>query len=585
MKKKLPKEIEKEVNQWLAPPFDATTQEEVKYLIDHDPKALFDAFYTKIAFGTGGLRGIMGVGTNRLNRYTIRACTQGLANYLLKQHPNAHCSLFISYDSRHHSRFFAEETARVLAANGMKVYLTHNLRPTPFVSFGLRYFKCSAGVMITASHNPPEFNGYKVYWEDGAQVVSPHALGIIEEVKKIKDQNRIPLIDLPHPLVKEVADQVDAAYIETLFKLQNHPHDNQLLGYQVKILYSSLHGAGKTLIPKALNRWGFTSLSFVEEEMSLDGSFPSLPSPNPEQKEALQRGIDQLIKNKNDLFIATDPDADRLGLVVYHEEKPHVLNGNQIASLMLFYLLKTLTSQKKLPPNGAVVTTIVTTDLLGLIAYHFNITCVYVLTGFKYIGEKIHLWEKDLAKKNFIFGAEESLGFLYGTHSRDKDAIITGCLIAEMALQQKKEKKTLVDLLRNIYQIFGIFREKQLNISFKSGKDGKEKMSSLMAQLRNPIPTHIGTLKVIVVEDYQNKIKRNFISNHEEKLSLPTSNVLILILEDQSKFIIRPSGTEPKIKIYGMISVPFKDPIEETFKQCDALLDKRLQIIKNTHFT
>ena len=585
MKNKLPQNIEKKVHQWLKPPFDKETQREVKNLMDHDFKALFDAFYQNIAFGTGGLRGLMGVGTNRLNRYTIRACTQGLVNYLLKQYPNISCSLFISYDCRHNSRLFAEETARVLAANGMTVYLTKSLRPTPFVSFGIRYFKCHAGVMITASHNPPEFNGYKVYWGDGAQVVPPHDLGIIAEVEKIQDQKNIPLVDLPHPSVKEVADPVDNAYFSALFKLQHHPRDNQFLGPQIKILYSSLHGTGRTLLPNALNQWGFTSLSFVEEEMPFDGSFSSIPSPNPEKIEALQRGIDKLIKNKKDLFIATDPDADRLSLVVSHEGTPFILNGNQIASLILFYLLKTLSSQKKLPPDGAVVTTIVTTDLLGLIAAHFNMVCFHVLTGFKYIGEKIHLWEQGLNKQSFIFGAEESLGFLYGTYSRDKDAIITACLIAEMALQQKKEKKTLIDLLKEIYQIFGIFREKQLNISFKSGKEGTEKIEALMTHLRTHMPTKIGTLKVITFEDYQKKIKKNLISNKEEKLFLPTSNVLTFILEDQSKFIIRPSGTEPKIKIYGMIRAPFKEPIEATFKQCDFLLDERFQMLKDVYLT
>ncbi|MCB1106911.1 MAG: phospho-sugar mutase [Chlamydiia bacterium] len=528
-------EIREKALEWLKEPFDKETRREVERLLEGDPASLIDAFYTTVPFGTGGMRGLVGAGTNRLNRYTIRFATQGLALYILKKAPSSP-KVFISYDSRIHSRTFAEETASVLAGNGIEVFLTKALRPTPYVSFGCRYHHCTAAVMITASHNPPEYNGYKVYWSDGGQVVPPHDIGIMEEVKKIDHLSQVKCAPLDDPLIHLVGEEEDKAYLKAVTSLMNHPESNQKEGRTLKIVYSPLHGAGGTTLPEALKMCGFTSLSIVEEQKEPDGSFPTASSPNPEQKEALQMGINQLEREKGDLFLASDPDADRLGVVVFHQNKGVILNGNQIASLCLHYLCTT----KSLPKNSAAVTTIVTTELFRLIAESYNVTPFEVLTGFKYIGEKIHEWEESHAY-SFLFGAEESLGFLYGTHARDKDATSAACLIAEMALQLKKEGKTLIDLLDTLYEKYGPFLEKQLSIPFGGGKRGMENMKRAMKTLRESPPKEINGQKVVETIDYQT-----------EETGLPRSDVLLFRVEDQSKFVIRPSGTEPKIKIYAL---------------------------------
>ncbi|MEM8727555.1 MAG: phospho-sugar mutase [Chlamydiota bacterium] len=536
--KSLPPEVKRRVAAWLEEPYDAETRMEVRNLQEKDPDALIDAFHTTIAFGTGGMRSPMGPGTNRLNKYTIQRATQGLANYILSRKVEAP-KVFISYDSRNNSRLFSEETARVLAGNGIAVLITKELRPTPFVSFGCRHHRCIAAVMITASHNPPEYNGYKVYWSDGAQVVSPHDRAIIAEVKKIRHPDQVKLTDFKNHLIREVETEEDQAYFEALMPLQNHPDTNHNRGKELKIVYSPLHGCGITTLPEGLKRWGFTSLSVVERQKTPDGNFPSARFPNPEQKQALELGIQQLLQEKGDLFLASDPDADRLGVVIRHGERSVILTGNQIASLCLFYLCHT----KSLPENSAVVTTIVTTELFKTIAQSYGVTPFEVLTGFKYIGEKIHQWENS-NKFSFLFGAEESLGFLYGTHSRDKDATITACLIAEMALQLKLQNKTLVDLLSEIYKKYGPFLEGQLSVKFSDGKEGMEMMERSMKELRANPPTEIEGEQVIDIEDYL---------DGKTATSLPKSNVLLFRLQDRSKFVIRPSGTEPKIKIYGLV--------------------------------
>lgn len=576
-------EVQKRVEQWLKPPFDDETRRQVQNLLDHDPKALVDLFYTTISFGTGGMRGVMGIGTNRMNPYTIRSATQGLANYILKHAEQETKRVFIGYDCRKNSRKFAEETARVLAANGIEAHVTKELRPTPYVSFGCRHLNCTAAVMITASHNPPEYNGYKVYWSDGAQVVPPHDTGIIEEVKKVDTQEAVKIVPFDHSLIHEVGKDVDEAYYEALAHLQNFPKDNKQSGSKLKLLYSSLHGTGITLMPEALKRWGFTDVSFVEKQIIPDGSFPTAHSPNPEQAEALHLGVEQLLREQRDLFIATDPDADRMGVVVNHHGEAVILNGNQVAALCLFYLCTTKSKLGTLPENSAAVTTIVTTDLFPLIATAFNLTCFQVLTGFKYIGEKIHQWEN--GPFTFLFGAEESLGYLYGTHSRDKDAMIAGCLLSEIALQEKLRNKTLVDFLHDIYRQFGLFRQKQLSVSFGSGQEGAEKMQQLMTALRSAPPKEICGQQIVTYEDYQTGVKTHAHSGKKEKLILPKSNVLVFILEDESKFIIRPSGTEPKIKIYGMVRQKLKGDIEEGLQTCDRRLDKILKTLKENHLS
>lgn len=531
----IPEEVKKRVDEWLKAPYDEKTQEEVRALKENDPAGLIDAFYTTISFGTGGMRSTMGVGTNRLNNYTIQAATQGLANYILGQKVEAP-KVFISHDCRHHSREFARETARVLAGNGIEVFLTKELRPTPYVSFGCRYHRCTAAVMITASHNPPEYNGYKVYWADGAQIVAPHDQGIIAEVNKITSPTEVKLAKPSDRLIHIIDD--DEAYYKALEPLQNHPETNHNHGKELKIIYSPLHGCGITTLPEALRRWGFSNLSLVKKQATPDGSFPNAHSPNPEQKEALELGIKQLLEEKGDLFLATDPDADRMGVVVHHNSKAVILNGNQTASVCLYYLCQT----RPLPTNSAAVTTIVTTELFKKIAESFGVTPFEVLTGFKFIGEKIHEWEQS-NEFTYLFGAEESLGFLYGTHARDKDATSAACLLSEIALQLKLQNKTLVDLLEEITEKYGRFLEGQLSASFGDGKQGMETMKTLMEKLREHPPETIDGQKVIDIEDYL---------TGKTHILLPKSNVLLFRLEDHSKFVIRPSGTEPKIKIYGL---------------------------------
>jgi phosphoglucomutase/phosphomannomutase len=530
--------ILKRIQGWLDGPYDEETKE---YLRTHPPEELADAFYTDLSFGTGGLRGIMGVGTNRINRYTIQIATQGLANYILKQ-KIGNPSVMIGYDSRHHSLLFAQETARVLAGNKIKAYLLKELRPTPYVSFATRYQKCTSGIMITASHNPAIYNGYKVYWSDGAQVVPPHDTGIMKEVHGVTSICDVKIANLEDPLIELLnTEPLDAAYLEAIRPLQLFPEENHQQGSSLKISYTSLHGTGITICPKALKDWGFTSINYVEEQIEPDGDFPTVKFPNPEFKETLKMGIDQLVKTESDLLIANDPDADRTGLVVMHQHSPVILTGNQIASICVYYLSEILTERKTMPKKGAFITTIVTTELLKTIASHFGKPCFEVLTGFKYIGEKIHLWEQGKEGAfEFLYGAEESYGSLRGTHARDKDAPVASCLISEIALHLKRQEKTLVDYLNGIYAQFGIFKEKQLSINYNPGKEGMEAMEKAMRTLRKSPPPQIAGKEVVLFSDYEQGCE-----------GLPPSNVLLYRLADESKLIIRPSGTEPKLKIYA----------------------------------
>lgn len=577
----IPTDVETTINEWLHPPYDEDTIAAVKHLSDTDQETLFDAFNGTIAFGTGGMRGIMGVGTNRLNRYTIGNATQGLAQYILKQCSSP--SVFISYDSRNHSALFAEETAQVLAGNGIRTFLTCSMHPTPFVSFGCRFYQCSAAVMITASHNPPIYNGYKVYWDDGAQVVYPHDQGIMKEVKNITQPDQVKRSSKKDSLISRVGEEVDHAYLSSMDDLQNYPKDNSSLGSTLHLIYSPLHGTGITTLPEALKRWGFSSLSLVNAQKAPDPLFSTVTSPNPEQKEALKLGIAQLNTEKGDLFFATDPDGDRIGVVVMHKNQAKILTGNQVAVICLYYLCNTLTQMGKMPNNAAFVTTIVTTELFKTITDFFRKPCFEVLTGFKYIGEKIHKWEQDPQGYHFIFGAEESLGYLYGTQVRDKDATISACLLAEAALQQKKQNQTLIDLLYEIYTQFGLFKEKQLSIPFTI-KEAK-KITTSMANLRAHPPKNIAGEDILCTQDFLIGKEKQHRSGEEKKIYLPTSDVLAFKLANGSKYVIRPSGTEPKIKLYGMVKRESFTSIETALDQCEEELDHQLQWIKQHYFS
>jgi len=547
----------KNVNAWLEGTYDESTKNAIRELKSEDPKKLIDCFYKNLEFGTGGLRGIMGVGTNRMNRYTVCAATQGLANYLKKQ-SGKDFSVFIGYDSRHDSRFFAEESAKVLAANGIKVYITEDLRPTPLVSFGCRFKKCSAAIMITASHNPPEYNGYKVYWNDGGQVLPPHDVGIIQEAAKILDFSQVKILgSFDSPLIEEVSSEVDLAYYAAIAKEQLLPEQNKKHGSELKIVYTSLHGTGITLIREALHRWGFDNLILVSEQVIPDGRFPNAPSANPEERKALELGIEYLKKNKADLLIANDPDADRVGVVVRHGDDITILNGNQINCILMEHVCHALTKQKRLPANGAFIKTIVTTEMMQAIADNYKQSLFNVLPGFKYIAQKIREWEGTPDSYKYLFGGEESYGYLLGTETRDKDAIICSALICEAALNQKLQGKTLIDALEDLYKKYGFYDEALVSVKFPETKEGRDQMAAAMDALRKAPPSTIGGCKVIGLEDYWLQKKINVLTGEVSALTLPKSDVLSFRLADHTKIIVRPSGTEPKIKLYcGTVSLP-----------------------------
>jgi len=571
-------EIQKRVQEWLHPPFDEKTRQEVQELIQQGPEAIRDAFYTSLSFGTGGMRGLMGAGTTRMNQYTVRMATEGLAKYILKQ-KITNPSVFIGFDSRHHSPFFARQAAEVLALHGIKVYLLKNLRPTPFISFGCRQKKCTAAIMITASHNPAVYNGYKVYWSDGGQVVAPHDTGILQEVQAIGSFQKIKLSSPDDRHIEILDEELDEPYLKAIHPLQLFPEENKRYGKGLKIVYTSLHGTGITLCPLALMDWGFSSIQYVEEQIIPDGDFPTVKFPNPEYKETLSLGIETLLQTEADLLIANDPDADRTGIAVMHHGKACILTGNEVASLCVDHIARTLQERKKLPEMGAFVTTIVSSDLIGTIAKSYGAHCFEVLTGFKYIGELIHLWESSNDGYQFLFGAEESYGFLLGTHSRDKDAIVSSCLISEIALQAKRDGKTLLDRLYGLYQKHGIFREQQLAIDFKPGKEGMDEMASYMSrQRKNPLKAILGK-KAVSIEDYKTRIRCDLISGKQEALTLPKSDVLLYRFEDGSKIVVRPSGTEPKIKIYAGVRHHHKQ-IELGIQECDKKLDELLASMK-----
>ncbi len=551
------------VDRWLNGSYDEETKKNIRQLIQKNPKEIVDAFYTTLSFGTGGLRGIMGVGSNRMNVYTVRAATQGLANYINSNTENP--SVFIGYDSRNNSQSFAEEAAKVLAGNDIHVYLCPELRPTPYVSFGVRHKNCQAGITITASHNPAIYNGYKVYWSDGGQVVPPHDQGIIAEVNKITDITMISSAEtIEHPHIEYVGAEVDEAYLEAITPLQLYPEENQEHGDKLNITYTSLHGTGITLAPQAFERWGFRNLHFVEEQIIPDGNFPTVKFPNPEEPSALKMGVDAMDENDSDILIANDPDADRVGIVVKHDGENIRLNGNQVACLCLEHICQA----NKLPKKPAFIKTIVTSELFQAIATKHKVPCFNVLTGFKYIAELIHKWEQEKSGYQFVFGGEESYGYLLGTQTRDKDAIVSSALICEIALHAKQQGKTLIDLMNDIYAKYGVYVEELASLVFEESKSGREKMAKGISQLQTAPPTTIANIKVVTIEDYHRSVKVNLETGETETIELPQSNVLTFWLKDNTKLIVRPSGTEPKIKIYCGVTLEQTSSVDETLLAC-----------------
>lgn len=565
----------KNVDLWLKGHYDPETKATIQRLLEENPKEIEDAFYTTMSFGTGGMRGIMGVGSNRMNSYTVGAATQGLANYLNKQPPTpkGH-SVFIGYDSRHHSREFAEESAKILAANGIHAYLCKELRPTPYVSFGCRYKHCSAAIMVTASHNPKEYNGYKVYWNDGGQVLPPHDKQIIAEFNAITDVAMIEKVStLKHPLIEWVGEDVDKAYLKAITDLQSYPNDNKANGGLLKVIYTSLHGTGISLMPQALQRWGFTNVALVDKQITVDGDFPTVTHPNPEEPAALAMGIQRLKEVQGDLLIATDPDADRVAVAVAHKGKVELLNGNQIACLCLEHICEALTHLGKLPERAAFVKSIVTTEMFQAIADHYHRPCFNILPGFKYVAEKIRLWELDPEGYQFVFGAEESYGYLLGTQSRDKDAILSGVLLCEIALQAKLKGKTLIDKLDDLYRKYGVYYEALKGIEFEAGKAGSEQMREVMVKLRSNPPEAIAGVPVIAIEDYAISQTKELASGKTHHLAFPKSDVLLFWLADKTKVVVRPSGTEPKVKLYCGV-VDAQEPLDKALQSCQERAER-----------
>lgn len=571
----------KNIESWLTGPYDEATKKEIEDLLKDHPQEISDAFYRDLDFGTGGLRGIMGVGCNRINKYTIRAATQALANYLHRLFPSITPSVFIGYDTRLNSRDFAVETAKVLAGNQIKVFFCDHPRPVPLVSFGCRYKKCQAGIMITASHNPAIYNGYKVYWSDGCQVLPPHDKGIISEYSRIKSFDQIKIGEFSSPNIVHMESEIDQAYMKAIEAYEYNRDLVQQEGKQLNIAYTSLHGTGINLLPKVLKSCGFTQLHLVEEQCKPDGNFPTIHFPNPEERSALKLGIELMLDLQTDILLATDPDCDRVGVTINHKGGVVLLTGNQVACLCLEYLCQTLSEQKKITHQTAFIKTIVTTELFRAIANKYGLPCFDVLTGFKFIGEKISQWEQELDSYQFIFGGEESFGYLLGTHVRDKDGVISSVLICEAALKAKLENKTLVDKLYDIYKKYGVYRESLITVEFEPTKQGMEKLANIMKLLRAQPPKVILGTPIVSIDDYLTGNKTWLASGKTDALTLPKSNVLTFNLADNTKLVIRPSGTEPKIKLYCGTVTNNPYSIDEGIEHCDVLATDYLKVMEN----
>lgn len=568
--KNIEPEIIEKINNWLRQPIDEDDKQWILNNLETNPQELIEAFYQDLEFGTGGLRGIIGIGSNRMNKYTVSIATQGLSNYIL-QNANKPFKVVIAYDSRNMSKEFANISAEVLSANEIEVFLFSELRPTPLLSFAVRYLQATAGIVITASHNPKQYNGYKVYWSDGGQLVPPHDKGVIDEVKKVGEYSNVKK-NINKSLIHIINDEIDSAYLNQLNNLQ---FLSEIVPKYQKIVYTPLHGTGVTLVPKALHSWGFDNLFLVEEQSIPDGNFPTTKSPNPEEKAAMELAINKAKQIDADLILATDPDADRVGTGIKMSNNEYkLLNGNQIASLLTYYNLEMLKQLNSLPSNAFIVKTIVTTELMRKIADEYNVKTYDVLTGFKYIAELIRLKE---GKEKFICGGEESYGFLSADWVRDKDAIMTSCQIAELQEYAAMNGKTLMDILEMLYEKYGYFLEDQKSISM-TGIEGMENMKKLMDNYRNNPPEMINNIPVVKILDYQISKAKNIKNNSIDNIDLPKSNVLQFILEDDTKITIRPSGTEPKIKYY--FAIVRKNINNESFEQIWAKLFSEMEKLK-----
>lgn len=558
---------------WLDGNFDPKTKDEVARMMKEDPKELGESFYKTLEFGTGGLRGIMGVGTNRMNIYTVGMATQGLANYLKSQFADRPISVAVAHDSRNNSDLFAKTTADIFAANGFTVYLFEALRPTPELSFAIRHLHCQSGVVITASHNPKEYNGYKAYWEDGAQVVAPHDKNIIEEVGKIESVDQVKWNGGDGKIVT-IGEDIDKTYLAKVASVTLSPEAVAKYG-DVSIVYTPIHGTGITLVPKALEMCGFKNITVIEEQSTPDGNFPTVVSPNPEEASALKLAIERAEKIGADLVIATDPDADRIGIAVRDDKGRMVLlNGNQTGTILTYYLLTRWKELGKLKGKEFIVKTIVTTELIASIAESFGVEYYDVLTGFKFIAGVIRDNE---GKKQYIGGGEESYGYLTGDFVRDKDAVSASVLVAEAMAWAKGQGLSLWQLLEVIYRKYGYYKEGMVYIT-KQGKEGAEAIAKMMSDMRSNPPKKLGSSAVVTIKDYQLREETDLKSGAKKPIDLPVSNVLQFITEDGSKVSVRPSGTEPKIKFYFGVREPLTEGAD--IDKADKAANAKIEAIK-----
>lgn len=561
------------VNQWLEGNYDQETKAAIQAMLDQgDETALTDAFYKDLEFGTGGLRGIMGPGSNRVNKYTLGMATQGLSNYLKKIYPDEQIKVTIAHDSRNNSDLFASQTADVFSANGIKVYFFEGLRPTPELSFAIRLLGCHSGVMLTASHNPKEYNGYKAYGRDGGQLVAPHDKNVIAEVQKINSVDDIKF-ERNENNIEMIGAAVDQQYLEELVKL-SVSQDAIRRQADLKIVFSPIHGTGGVLVPPALRMFGFNNVTLVEEQSEPDGNFPTVVYPNPEEHEALTLALNKAKEIDADLVMATDPDADRVGIAVKNDQGDFVLlNGNQTGTLLIHYMLTAWEKAGKLTEKEYITKTIVTSYLIDKIAASKNVECFNTLTGFKYIGEIMTKFE---GKRQFIAGGEESYGYLVGEHARDKDAVVSCTMIAEMTAYYKDKGSSLYDALIDLYLAYGIYKEKLISIT-KKGKSGAEEIKALMEALRTTPPQTLGGGKVVTIKDYLSSESTDISSGEKTKIDLPSSNVLQFFTADGSIVSARPSGTEPKIKFYCSVNDELAD--RASFKAKEKSLDAKIDRI------
>lgn len=554
--------IQERINIWVNGNYDAIIKSTIADLQKNNPDELADAFYRNLEFGTGGLRGLMGVGTNRVNKYTIGMATQGFANYLKKTYGNEEIKIAIAHDSRNNSRFFAETTANVFAANGIKVFLFEALRPTPELSFAIRKLNCKAGVVCTASHNPKEYNGYKAYWNDGGQLVPPHDKNVITEVEAINSVDDVKW-EGGEKNISILGKEMDDAYLTMVKRLSVYP-DVIAKQHDLKIVYTPIHGTGITLVPDVLSRFGFTNVHIVEEQATPDGNFPTVAYPNPEESETMSIGLQKAKALNADILLGTDPDADRVGIGVKNHKGEWVLmNGNQTAVLAFAYMMEARNAKGIAQANDMVISTIVTTEMINEVAKFYKVGCYNVLTGFKWIAEKIKELE---GKENYVIGGEESFGLMIGDQIRDKDAISAVALMCEMAAYEKNKGKSLFDKMIELYLQFGFYYETLISIT-KKGMNGQKEIADMMDGYRTTPPSLINNVAVVTLLDYQLQIGKNLLTGESWKINLPKSNVLQFITADGSKISARPSGTEPKIKFYFSVNTPLASKEDFDAKQ------------------